>query len=380
MVNEAIGKDPDATRTITLSCGRLTTGVSVPAWTAVFMLSGSYNTAASSYMQTIFRVQTPAIINGRVKEQCYVFDFAPDRTLKVLAETAKISAKAGKTSQDDRKTMGDFLNFCPVISIEGSRMDKFDVPRMLEQLKKVYVERVVRNGFEDNSLYNDELLKLGDLELQEFDDLKKIIGQTKAMPKTNQVDINNQGLTSEEYEEKEKLEKKSKKELTEEEKRRLEELKKKTKNREAAISILRGISIRMPLLIYGAELDNEDEEITIDNFAEKIDPRSWEEFMPKGVSKQKFNAFKKYYDPDIFRAAGKRIRAMAKAADKLSVEERIGRITDIFSTFRNPDKETVLTPWRVVNMHLGDCLGGYCFLTRIMSIPLTSRVSSNTAR
>ena len=364
MVNEAIGKDPDATRTITLSCGRLTTGVSVPAWTAVFMLSGSYNTAASSYMQTIFRVQTPAIINGRVKEQCYVFDFAPDRTLKVLAETAKISAKAGKTSQDDHKTMGDFLNFCPVISIEGSRMDKFDVPRMLEQLKKVYVERVVRNGFEDNSLYNDELLKLGDLELQEFDDLKKIIGQTKAMPKTNQVDINNQGLTSEEYEEKEKLEKKSKKELTEEEKRRLEELKKKTKNREAAISILRGISIRMPLLIYGAELDNEDEEITIDNFAEKIDPRSWEEFMPKGVSKQKFNAFKKYYDPDIFRAAGKRIRAMAKAADKLSVEERIGRITDIFSTFRNPDKETVLTPWRVVNMHLGDCLGGYCFFDK----------------
>lgn len=364
MVNEAIGKDPDETRTITLSCGRLTTGVSVPAWTAVFMLSGSYNTAASSYMQTIFRVQTPATINGRVKEQCYVFDFAPDRTLKVLAETAKISAKAGKTSQDDRKTMGDFLNFCPVISIEGSRMDKFDVPRMLEQLKKVYVERVVRNGFEDNSLYNDELLKLGDLELQEFDDLKKIIGQTKAMPKTNQVDINNQGLTSEEYEEKEKLEKKSKKELTEEEKRRLEELKKKTKNREAAISILRGISIRMPLLIYGAELDDEDEEITIDNFAEKIDPHSWEEFMPKGVSKQKFNSFKKYYDPDIFRAAGKRIRAMAKAADKLGVEERIGRITDIFSTFRNPDKETVLTPWRVVNMHLGDCLGGYSFFDK----------------
>ena len=364
MVNEAIGKDPDATRTITLSCGRLTTGVSVPAWTAVFMLSGSYNTAASSYMQTIFRVQTPATINGRVKEQCYVFDFAPDRTLKVLAETAKISAKAGKTSQDDRKTMGDFLNFCPVISIEGSRMDKFDVPRMLEQLKKVYVERVVRNGFEDNSLYNDELLKLDDLELKEFDDLKKIIGQTKAMPKTNQVDINNQGLTGEEYEEKEKLEKKPKKELTEEEKRRLEELKKKTKNREAAISILRGISIRMPLLIYGAELDNEDEEITIDNFAEKIDPRSWEEFMPKGVSKQKFNAFKKYYDQDILRAAGKRIRAMAKAADRLSVEERIGRITDIFSTFRNPDKETVLTPWRVVNMHLGDCLGGYNFFDK----------------
>lgn len=360
-VEQAIGKDPDSTRTITLSCGRLTTGVSVKAWTAVFMLSGSYNTAASSYMQTIFRVQTPATINGRMKEQCYVFDFAPDRTLKVIAETAKISAKAGKTSQSDRKAMGEFINFCPIISVEGSQMSRFDVPHMLEQLKRVYVERVVRNGFEDNNLYNDELMKLDDLELQEFDDLKKIIGQTKAMPKTNQVDINSQGLNNEEYEEKEKLEKKPKKELTEEDRKRLEELKKKTKNREAAISILRGISIRMPLLIYGAELSDEDMEITIDNFSSLIDPQSWEEFMPKGVTKQKFNNFKKYYDSEIFCAAGKRIRAMARVADKLSIEERIERITDIFSTFRNPDKETVLTPWRVVNMHLGDCLGGYNF-------------------
>ena len=369
-VEEAIGKDPDATRTITLSCGRLTTGVSVKAWTGVFMLSGSYNTAASSYMQTIFRVQTPATINGRVKEQCYVFDFAPDRTLKVIAETAKISSKAGKTSGNDRKIMGEFLNFCPIISIEGSKMSQFDVPKMLEQLKRVYVERVVRNGFEDKSLYNDELMKLNDLELQEFDDLKKIIGQTKAMPKTNQVDINNQGLTDEQYEELEDLEKKSKKRgkdkqpLTEEEKKRLEELKKKKNNREAAISILRGISIRMPLLIYGAELQDESQEITIDNFASLIDSQSWEEFMPKGVTKQKFNSIKKYYDPEIFCAAGKRIRAMARAADKLSVEERIERITDIFSTFRNPDKETVLTPWRVVNMHLGDCLGGYNFFEK----------------
>ena len=117
----------------------------------------------------------------------------------------------------------------------------------------------------------------------------------------------------------------------------------------------------MPLLIYGAELNNEDQEITIDNFAGLIDPQSWIEFMPKGVTKQIFNTFKKYYDPEIFSAAGKRIRSMAKAADNLSIEERIERITTIFYTFRNPDKETVLTPWRVVNMHLGDCLGGYKF-------------------
>ena len=366
-VEKAIGPDPDKTRTITLSCGRLTAGVSVKPWTGVLMLSGSFNTAASAYMQTIFRVQTPATINGRVKEDCYVFDFAPDRTLKVLAETAKISTKAGKQTSNERQQLGEFLNFCPIISIEGSQMKQLDTEHMLQQLKRVYVERVVQNGFEDDYLYNDELMKLTDVDIKEFDELKGIIGQTKAMGKSNDITVNDQGLTNEEYEEKEKLEKKKKRELTPEEKERLEELKKKKKIKEDAISILRGISIRMPLMLYGAKVENEDEELTINNFTNLIDPQSWEEFMPRGVSKQKFNAFKKYYDPEIFSAAAKRIRAMARAADKLTVEERIERIAAIFATFRNPDKETVLTPWRVVNMHMSDTLGGYTFFNEDFS-------------
>ena len=366
-VTDAIGPDPDKTRTITLSCGRLTTGVSVKPWMGVFMLSGSFNTAASAYMQTIFRVQTPATFNGRVKEDCYVFDFAPDRTLTVLAETAKISTKAGKQSSGERQQLGEFLNFCPIISIEGSQMKQLDTEHMLQQLKRVYVERVVQNGFEDGYLYNDKLMRLTDVDIKEFNELKGIIGQTKAMGKSNDITVNDQGLTNEEYEEKEKLEKKKKRELTPEEKARLEELKKKKKVKEDAISILRGISIRMPLMIYGAKVENEDEELTIDNFTQLVDPQSWEEFMPKGVTKQRFNAFKKYYDPDIFTAAAKRIRAMARAADRLSIEERIERIAAIFATFRNPDKETVLTPWRVVNMHMSDCLGGYTFFNEDFS-------------
>lgn len=370
MVEEAIGKNSDESRSITLSCGRLTTGVSVKAWTGVLMLSGSYSTAASAYMQTIFRVQTPAIINGRVKEECYVFDFAPDRTLQVLATVPRVSTKAGKTTENQKRALSEFLNFCPVISIEGSKMEEMNVTRMLQQLKKAYVERVVRNGFEDSCLYNDELLRLTDVEIKEFDELKGIIGQTKAMGNSGNIDVNNQGLTNEEYEEKEKLEKKKKKELTDEEKVRLEELKKKKKVKDDAISILRGISIRMPLLIYGADIKDEDIELTIDNFTTLVDSQSWEEFMPRGVTKQKFNTFKKYYDPEIFSAAGKRIRAMVRAADKLTVEERIARIASIFATFRNPDKETVLTPWRVVNMHMGDCLGGFCFFNEDYSEPI----------
>lgn len=361
-VNNAIGPDPDMTCTITLSCGRLTTGVSVKPWTGVLMLSGSHNTAASAYMQTIFRVQTPATINGRVKEDCYVFDFAPDRTLKVLAETAKISTKAGKQTTSDRQQLGEFLNFCPIIAVDGGKMKRFNTEQMLQQLKRVYVERVVQHGFEDGYLYNNyELMRLSDVDIREFDELKGIIGKTKAMGKTNDIIVNNQGLTDEEYAEQEQLEKKNKRQRTPEEQARLEELKKKRKVKEDAISILRGISIRMPLLIYGADITDEDKELTIDNFTSLVDSRSWEEFMPKGVTMQRFNAFKKYYDPDVFTAAAKRIRQMARAADRLPIEERIERIADIFATFRNPDKETVLTPWRVVNMHLSDTLGGYTF-------------------
>ena len=218
MVNDAIGPDPDETYTITLSCGRLTTGVSIKPWTAVFMMAGTFSTSAAQYMQTIFRVQTPFTCKGRMKEQGYAFDFAPDRTLRVLAETAKVSAKVGKQTDEDRKILGDFLNFCPIIAIDGSQMRPYDVNKMMSQLKKAQIEKVVQCGFEDGALYNDELLKLTDVELKDFDDLKKTIGQTKAMAKTSDIDVNKQGFTNEQYAEKEKLEKKKKKDLTPEEK------------------------------------------------------------------------------------------------------------------------------------------------------------------
>ena len=363
LVETAMGNNPEDTYTITLSCGRLTTGVTVRPWTAVFMLAGSAQTDAKAYMQTIFRVQSPyETPSGKRKEECFVFDFAPDRTLKVIAKVAHVTAKKGKIqSTDEKATMGRFLNFCPIIGYNGTRMDRLDVDGMLEQLKRVYVDRVVRHGFEDSHLYNDNLLKLDQVELKKFEDLRKQIGTTKASHGTDEVDINKQGLTNEEYEQIEKAQKKKKKELTEEEKRLLKELQEKKKNRSAAISILRGISIRFPLLIYGAELTSEDEDVTIENFAQLIDDQSWKEFMPNGVTKERFADFVKYYDPDIFRAAGRQIRDMARAADALAPLERVKRIAAIFSNFRNPDKETVLTPWRVVNMHMSDTLGGWDF-------------------
>ena len=358
-VRKAFGDNPDETYSITLSCGRLTTGVTVSEWTAVFMLAGTFSTSASSYMQTIFRVQSPANINGKVKERCCVFDFAPDRTLKMVAEAGRLSTKTGKTD-NDRRIMGEFLNFCPVISVDGSSMQPYNVDRLLQQLKKAYTDRVVRNGFDDKHIYNDNLLKLDDIELADFEELKKIVGASKQTEKVKEIDINNQGFTDEEYEEIERIEAKPKRERTPEEIALLEEKKKKRDNAQKAMSILRGISIRIPLLIYGADVPV-DKEITVDNFVDLIDDSSWNEFMPNGVTKATYKKFSKYYEQDVFVAAGRQIRKMALAADELSPDERVKKIAAQFAMFKNPDKETVLTPWRVVNMHMSDCLGGYCF-------------------
>ena len=148
--------------------------------------------------------------------------------------------------------------------------------------------------------------------------------------------------------------------------KRLEDAKEKKKNADAAISILRGISIRLPLLMYGVELKDESQDITLDNFAELIDNQSWEEFMPRGVTKELFKEFIPYYDPDMFRAVGRNYRDLVRQADQLAPMERVKAVSRIFSYFRNPDKETVLTPWRVVNMHIGDCIGGYVFFDEAM--------------
>ncbi len=360
-VRNAIGNDPDDHYSITISCGRLTTGVTVPEWTAVLMLYGTFSTSAANYLQTIFRVQSPANINGKMKERCSVFDFAPDRTLKMVTEAVSFSTKAGDTS-GDKRILGEFLNFCPVIAIDGSEMKPYNVDGLLQQLKRAYTDNVVKNGFDDRHVYNDNLLKLDDVELQAFENLKNIIGRgkQKGEPKKQDTPVNEQGFTNEEYAEVEKDEKKQKNERIPEEQAKFEELKKQKNNAQKAMRILRGISIRIPLLVYGADVPV-DKEITVDNFVDLIDDSSWNEFMPDGVTKDVYRKFAKYYEQDVFVAAGKQIRYRTLSADALSPLERTKRIAELFTTFKNPDKETVLTPWRVVNMHMSECLGGWCF-------------------
>lgn len=345
--------------TITLTGQRLTTGASIPDWTAVFMMSDT--SSATTYLQTAFRCQTPARIDGKLKTQGYVFDFAPDRTLKLVAEAIELNHKSGKTNTVEQKDrMAEFLNFCPILAAEGGHMRPYDVDGMLVQLKKAIIERVSRNGFDDPKLYNDALLQLDEVEINSFNDLRAIVGSSN-IERTNEIKVNEHGMDKLAIERAEELErKKKKKELTEAQKEELRRLKEAREQKKSAISILRAVSIRMPMLVYGANVSIR-EDITLEKFIELVDDESWVEFMPVGLTKEKFREFTKYYDEEVFRGVAHSIRAKAYDYDQLPPTERIQAIAEVFSTFKNPDKETVLTPWPVVNMQMSLTLGGYDF-------------------
>ena len=348
--------------TITISCGKLTTGVTVPEWTAVMMLTGSASTAASGYMQTIFRVQSAGVLDGKQKERCYVFDFAPDRALNVISEVNRITKRGRTNEEQNRAALGEFLNFCPVIAVDGTQMTAYSVSRMMQQIKKMTVDRAIKSGFDDESVYKQDTgIVMDEDDVQLFHTLSDKLSEQKAAKKETKVHINHQGLTGEEYEKADKISNKPKRERTKEDDDLLKKLQEQKKEREKVIRLLRNVSIRLPLLIYGAKVDL-TESIKMADFITLVDEESWQEFMPKTVDKPLFRKLLKYYDEDVVSGAGLRIRRMAKAADELPPTERVKRIAEIFSHFRNPDKETVLTPWRVVNLHLSNMMGGYCFL------------------
>lgn len=438
--------------TITLSCGKLTTGVSIPEWTAVLCMKGSENTPAANYMQTIFRVQTHAVLEGRQKTDCYVFDFAPDRALTAVAETAKMAVYAqsekGKkqmklTQKKEEEHLAAFIKLCPVLSMDEGEMGKhFSANQIFEKLSNVYIERAVRSGYADNSLYNPEqLMNLSPEQEKALGDVHDLLGSMPNSWKPEKINVNKNGLGDADAEQVKyiyylsttealpprpsmaaefddnglpttedegwdevmcapselfpylfvshsqllngewctftnpvlwkKWEDKDKNDKTDEAKKKREE---ENREKRARMSVLRGVAIRIPLLVYGAEINDEaGEEITIDNFASDriVDQASWEEFMPKGFTKQTFNTLKDCFDRSIFTGAAKRIRQMVKEADRLNTEDRIAKIATIFSYFHNPDKETVLTPWRVVNMHMSDTIGGWCFWDEDFVAPYT---------
>ncbi|MBR1728551.1 MAG: Eco57I restriction-modification methylase domain-containing protein [Selenomonadaceae bacterium] len=153
-------------KTITLSVGQLTTGVTIKAWTAVLMLSNM--TSATEYIQAAFRAQNPFTqeIDGKIyrKENCYVFDFAPARSLMIINEYTNSLNVDGESSEDKIKRGGGssedkikrLINFMPVIAEDDNgRMVELDAAEILKIPTKIKVDHVVESGFMSNFLFDN---------------------------------------------------------------------------------------------------------------------------------------------------------------------------------------------------------------------------------
>lgn len=351
---EALAKVQNAIRThektITLTCGRCTTGVSVPEWTAVLMLSGSYETKAARYLQTIFRCQTP--FKGKTKRECYAFDFAPDRTLTVIDNyLTEISRGSGSKNFGQKKAQETerFLKFCSFISIDGSKTVNFDTRSFMKQVNRAYSEEIMRGRtrklFDNLDNISDDEFKL----LKEIDARMSVSSSGKKG--RGKVKVTDEGVTGERAVNASSYSGTPK------------ETKVRTKNKtkgDQAYEILEKIIIRFPMLIYGA-VDKLSDSFTIDKFIKNIDNASWEEFMPREWTKTDFLKVAHVIKNERFIAWAESIFEKVNTLEGKPVDERVNGIADIISEFRYPDKETVLTPWRVVNMHLSDTVGGYNF-------------------
>jgi hypothetical protein len=225
-VLDAMTDNPLESKTITLSCGKLTTGVSVKPWTGIFMLRNS--SSPETYFQAAFRVQTPWVIKNPdskspnkeeiLKEECYVFDFAPDRALRQIAE---YSCNLNVNETNPEAKVAEFINFLPVLAYDGSSMKQIDAAGILDMAMSGTTATLLARRWESALLVNvdnytlarlmanDEAMKAL-MNIESFrnlnQDIETIINKSDAVKKTKK-EANDRALT-----------KKEKDKLTEEEK------------------------------------------------------------------------------------------------------------------------------------------------------------------
>ncbi|OGJ92078.1 MAG: restriction endonuclease [Candidatus Raymondbacteria bacterium RifOxyA12_full_50_37] len=218
--------DPLKTKTITLSCGKLTTGVTVKPWTGILMLRNS--SSPETYFQAAFRVQSPWTVRNSdgatpneeqvIKEECYVFDFAPDRALRQIAD---YSCRLNINEANTEKKVEEFISFLPVLAYDGSSMKQIDAAGILDMAMSGTTATLLARRWESALLVNvdnNTLRRLMDnkkaldalMSIEGFrnlnQDIETIINKSEAVKKARK-EANDEELST-----------KKKKELTEEEK------------------------------------------------------------------------------------------------------------------------------------------------------------------
>jgi hypothetical protein len=219
-------EEPLNSKTITLSCGKLTTGVTVKPWTGILMLRNS--SSPETYFQAAFRVQSPWTVRNPdgdspnkeqiLKEECYVFDFAPDRALRQIAD---YSCRLNVDETNAEKKVEEFISFLPVLAYDGSSMKQIDAAGILDMAMSGTTATLLARRWESALLVNvdnDTLRRLMDnnkamdalMSIEAFRNLNQeietIINKSEAVKKARK-EANDEELSE-----------KEKKELTEQEK------------------------------------------------------------------------------------------------------------------------------------------------------------------
>ncbi len=243
-VRKSMG-DPLKTKTITLSCGKLTTGVTVKPWTGVFMLRNLKS--PETYFQTAFRVQSPweiAVDGGRreiLKRQCYVFDFALDRALRQIQDySCRLNVKEG----NPEKKVGEFIGFLPVIAYDGSTMREINAGEILDIAMSGTSATLLARRWESALLVNVD-----------NDTLSRLMASDEAMAALRRIEgfrslngdietiINKSESVKRAKKERGKLSAREKKTLTEEEREY------KSKRREIQEKLIK-FATRIPIFMY----------------------------------------------------------------------------------------------------------------------------------
>lgn len=221
--------DPLHCKSITLSCGKLTTGVTVKSWTGIFMLRDT--SSPETYFQAAFRVQSPWTITNRdglhpnqteiLKQECYVFDFSPNRALRKLAEySSQLNVDADKTPE---QKVDDLIHFLPVICYQDGAMKALNAGEVLDMATSNTSATLLARRWESatlvnvtngvlEKLLNNEQAMQALMNIEGFrslnEDIQTIITKTDHIKKTKKVASESE----------DGLSKKEKKELSEEEK------------------------------------------------------------------------------------------------------------------------------------------------------------------
>ncbi|MGN1247018.1 MAG: restriction endonuclease, partial [Paludibacteraceae bacterium] len=238
--------NPQETYTITLSCGKLSTGVTVKPWTGIFMLRNC--SSPETYFQAAFRVQSPWTMRDEegnevvLKPTCYVFDFAPNRALRQVAE---YSCRLSVSEQNPEQKVAEFIHYLPILAYDGSSMKQIDAAGILDMAMSGTTATLLARRWESallvnvdnktlNRLLHDEKAMRALMNIEGFralnKDIETIINKSEAVKKTKK-------------ERGEDLTPKEKRELTEDEKEY------KSKRKEIQEKLIK-FATRIPVFMY----------------------------------------------------------------------------------------------------------------------------------